>query len=145
MRAVRPLLCCLVLAGCRNATLFPNTDGTLNKPAKEFADDAQTRFPYPATLDHVGAIKGLAEIGYDANVINLGNYSGAAWTDVDLWVNKQYVLHLATVESDKAKLIPFKLFYNDSAQHFPENGTYVKTLELKKDGVIYAVPTQIGG
>lgn len=146
MRVARPLICCLVaVAGCKNATMFPSTDGTLNKPAAEFAADAQSRFPYPSSLANAGPIRGLAEVGYDANVINLANYSGEPWADVELWVNRSYVLHLSGVETNKAKLLPFKLFYDASGQHLPEQGVYVTTLELKRDGVLYTVPTQIGG
>lgn len=146
MRVAPPLICCLVVvAGCKNATVFPSSDGTLNKPAADFAADARSRFPYPSTLQNAGPIRGLAEVGYDANVINLANYSGEAWADVELWVNHAYVLHLAAVDTSKAKLLPFKLFYDAASQHLPETGVYVTSLELKKDGVLYTVPTQIGG
>ena len=147
MRVAPTLICCLAAAcaGCKNATVFPSSDGTLNKPAADFAADAAARFPYPSNLQNAGPIRGLAEIGYDANVINLANYSGGTWTDVELWVNRSYVLHLATVDTSEAKLLPFKLFYDASSQHLPEQGVYVTSLELKKDGVLYAVPTQIGG
>lgn len=146
MRHAAPLLVLALLAGCtRNATWLPNSDGALNKPAKEFAADAASRFPYPADAPRGGEFKARAEVGYDANVINLANFSGAELTDVELWVNKSYVVFLPKVELGKAKFIPFKVIYNDQNQYLPENGLYVDTLELKVNGTMYDVPKRVGG
>jgi hypothetical protein len=147
MRHVPTILALLALAaGCtRNATWLPNADGNLNKPAKHFIDDAATRFPYPADLPRGGEARARAEIGYQANVINFGQYSGAELADVELWVNRSYVLFLPKVEVGKAKFLPFKLFYNDRGQHLPESGVYVDKVEMKLDGTMYDVPHQLGG
>jgi len=146
MRHAAPIaVVLLALAGCHNATWLPNTDGALNKPAKEFAADATSRFPYPADAPRGGEFKARAEVGYDANVINLANFSGGTLTDVELWVNKQYVIFLPSVEQGRAKFIPFKVIYNDKNEHLPESGVYVDTLEIKVGGTMYDVPKRVGG
>ena len=146
MRHTAPLLLVLVaLAGCHNATILPNSDGALNKPAKEFSADAAARFPYPANAPRGGEFKARAEVGYDANVIDLANFSGAPLADVELWVNKSYVVFLPTVELERAKFIPFKVIYNDRNEHLPESNYYVDTLELKVNGTMYDVPKRVGG
>jgi hypothetical protein len=136
----------LSVVGCkRNATWLPNTDGSLNKPAAEFAADAASRFPYPAAAQHAGETLARAEIGYDANVVNFANFSGEVWNDVEIWLNRSYVLHLETVETGKSKWLPFELFYSADGQRFPNRGAYVELVEVKKDGVVYTVPHRIGG
>ena len=146
-RAAAPIaLALLALAGCtRNATWLPNSDGALNKPAKEFAADAASRFPYPGDAPRGGEFQARAEVGYDANVINLANFSGGPLTDVELWVNRSYVVFLPRVEVGKTKFIPFKVIYNDQGQHLPESGVYVEALELKLGGTLYEVPKRVGG
>ena len=143
-------LATLALIGCqRNAVLLPNSDASLNKPAKVFAEEAAARFPYPADLERGGELPARAEIGYMVDVITLVNYSKQDWADVELWVNKQYVLPLAMLESNtegtKAKRIAFKYLYNDRGETFPARGATVDTLELKLNGKMYNVPKQIGG
>jgi hypothetical protein len=141
----------LAIAGCeRNAVILPNSDSSLNKPAKVFAQEAAARFPYPADIERGGQLPVNAEIGYMVDVITIVNYSKTDWTNVELWVNKSYVIPLAVLESNKtegakAKRIPFKIIYNDQGQHFPSSGATVDTLELKMNGKLYEVPKQIGG
>lgn len=134
------------VAGCQdNAVLVPNSDANLNKSAATFASEAKGCFPYPADAQRGERIDARAEIGYMWNVINIVNYSGKDWENVELWVNKSYVLPLPEMESGKTKRISFKMIYNESGQYFPLGGAMIKELEIKKDGVLYTVPTQIGG
>ena len=141
----------LAVAGCqRNAVILPNSDSSLNKPAKVFAEEAAKRFPYLADLERGGQLPANAEIGYMVDVITIVNYSKADWTNVELWVNKSYVVPLAVLQSNKAegnraKRIPFKVIYNDKGEHFPSSGATIDTLELKLNGKMYEVPKQLGG
>lgn len=150
-RLTAPALTLLALAGCqRNAVILPNSDSSLNKPAKVFAEEAAARFPYPADLERGGQLPARAEIGYMVDVITLVNFSKTDWTDVELWVNKSYVIPLASLPSTstpgvKATRIPFKIIYNDRGQHFPSQGTTIDTLELKLNGKLHEVPKQLGG
>lgn len=150
MRFIVPSIALLALVGCQqNAVLLPNSDSSLNKPAKAFADEAAKHFPYPADLERGGELPARAEIGYMVDVITLVNFSKQDWTDVELWVNKSYMVPLATVKANaegvKAERIAFKYLYNSTGQHFPSNGALVDTLELKLNGKMYDVPKQIGG
>lgn len=145
-----PIVALFVIVGCQqNAVILPNSDSSLNKPAKAFQEEAIAHFPYPADLPRGGELPARAEIGYMVDVITLVNYSKQDWSDVELWVNKQYVLPMAmlaaTAEGSKATRIPFKIIYDDRGQHFPSSGATVDTLELKLNGKMYDVPKQIGG
>ncbi len=135
-----------LLAGCvDNAVLIPSSDTSLNKTAATFATDAKACFPYPVEAQRGKDLDIRAEVGYMWNVINLVNYAGQDWENVELWVNKQYVLPLAHLESGKTKRISFKMLYDNEGSYFPLGGTMIKSLELKKDGMMFTVPTQIGG
>lgn len=132
--------------GCvKNAVLIPGSDASLNKSAASFANDAKAYFPYPADAQRGGEIDARAEIGYMWNIINLVNYSGQDWENLEVWVNRQYVLPLARLESGQPKRISFKMIYNDQGAYLPLEGTMIESLELKKDGILYTIPTQIGG
>lgn len=134
------------LAGCmNNAVLIPSSDASLNKKASNFAIDAKSCFPYPADAQRGGDISARAEIGYMWNIINLVNYSGENWDNVEVWVNKQYVLPLVRLESGAPKRISFKMFYNEQGTYLPLEGVMVESLELKKNGTLYTIATQIGG
>ena len=137
---------CSLIVGCKdNAVLIRNSDANLNKSAATFASEAKNYFPYPADARRGERIASRAEIGYMWNIINVVNYSDQDWENVELWVNKSYVLALPKMEAGKTKRISFKMFYNEQGQYFPLGGTMIKEFEIKKDGVLYTVPTQIGG
>lgn len=139
-------LCAAGLAGCRDrAVMMPTSDPSLNKSAATFATEAAKRFPYPVDAQRGGELRARAEIGHMWNVINLVNYSGENWSDVELWVNRTYVIPLAKLETGKNKRIPFKILYNEHGRSFPDGGVMIDTLELKKDGQMFDVPKQIGG
>ena len=57
MRYLAFSIATLAVAGCqRNAVILPNSDSTLNKPAKVFAQEAAARFPYPANIERGGQL-----------------------------------------------------------------------------------------
>ncbi len=136
-----------MVLGCQNsnAVLIPSSDSSLNKTASTFASEAKAYFPYPKEAARGTDIDARAEIGYMWNVINLVNYSGEDWENVEVWINKQYVLPIAKMESGKTKRVSFKLFYNEAGTYFPLGGTMINSLEIKRDGSMYTVPCQIGG
>jgi hypothetical protein len=135
-----------LVLGCQdNAVLIRNTDANLNKSAATFATEAKERFPYPADVQRGERIDARAEIGYMWNIVNVLNYSDQDWENIEIWINKSYVLPLPKMEARQTKRISFKMFYNDQGQYFPLGGTMIEDLEIKKDGVLYRVPCQIGG
>ena len=141
-----PILAAASLVGCANrpAGWQRNSEASLNKPATQFEADAKRR-AYPADLPRGDELPIRAEIGYMWNVITLVNYSKQAWPNTELWVNRQYVISLDKLEPNKAIRVGFKLLYDAAGKQLPENGVMIDTLELKKDGMLYDVPKQIGG
>lgn len=146
-RACIALIALGLAVGCqdRPAGWLPNSEPSLKKTPAEFAATAKAVFPYPADAPRGGDLPARAEIGYDLNVIHFVNYSKETWTNAELWVNRRFVIKLDKVEPNKAFRIGFKLLYNENGQSFPENGAFVETLELKKDGSLFDVPKGIGG
>src|SRR4051794_5817775 len=92
--------CVLVIGvvGCTDKpSLFPNSDPTLRKTKAEFAADAKKRFPYPgpATQD----AQGTAAVDVEYDKIQLTNQSAEEWRNIDVWVNRSYVIHVPKVEA----------------------------------------------
>jgi hypothetical protein len=138
-----------MLVGCAGRTeLFSNSDKALQKTPAEFAADAAKRHPYPADAPRGGRAVARAEIGYVLDRLDLVNISDTPWTDVELWVNSQYVVFLPQIESRLLKKIPFRALYNDQGQYFPiSNGKFlnrqpilIDKVELFRDGKLYDVP-----
>ena len=139
----------LALPGCAGrAEIVPNADPALRKTAAEFAFDAAPRFPYPADAARGGEAMGQAEVNYVFDRIDLVNYSPADWTDVEVWVNGEYVLFLPAIEGNggpdgatpgPVKKLPFRAFYGQGGTSMPTINFYVDKVELRRDGKLYDV------
>ena len=139
-----------LLGGCEGrVSLFPNADPELRKAPPEFAADAAKRFPYKANASVAGEAAGRASVDYGLDVIQVTNISDEDWNNVELWINKQYVLFLPKVEkgAQSIKTLNFQMFFNDHGQSFPTNNipldNQVHTVEVLRDGKLYAVRTQL--
>jgi len=155
---MKRIACCLIssaallaiaaLVGCKieRATIIPSDIPSLNKPATQLAREAQLRFPFPVDLERGGEIAGRAEIGYSLNSISLLNFSGQTWTDVDLWINREYVVNLAEVPSNKLITINFKHLFNEQGVHYPTRNvqTKVAKVELRQGVRVFDLPSQAG-
>lgn len=144
------VLALVAVGGCAGrAEILPNPDPALRKTAAEFAFDAGGRFPYPADAARGGEAMAQAEVGYVADRIDVVNYSPADWTDVEVWVNGQYVLFLPSIEGGDGrtpgpvKRLPFRAFYADDGASLPTLGTYVEKIELYRDGKLYDVRMEL--
>src|SRR5436190_23936549 len=83
-----------MLAGCAGrAEIFPNSEPALRHTAAEFAADAAKRFPYKADAPRGGTVQ-RAQVGYSVNKIEIENLGETDWDDVEIWVNKSYVVWL---------------------------------------------------
>jgi len=140
-----------VLAGCAGrAELIPNKDPALRKTSAEFAADAAKRHPYKASAPRGGQASARAQVGYVVDRLDIANNSDQAWTNVEIWMNGEYVVFLPVLEAKILKEISFNSFYNDKGQSFPiGNGklfnrepVIVKKVELFRDGMLYDVPVQ---
>ena len=87
-----------LLGGCEGrVSLFPNSDPELRKTPPEFAADAAKRFPYKASAPMAGEAAGRVSVDYRLDVLQLTNISDEDWSNVELWINKQYVVFLPKV------------------------------------------------
>ena len=134
------------MVGCSGRpTVIPNPDPGLRKSSAEFAADAAKRFPYPADAEQGGKAVGRAQVGYTMNVLEVVNLSNETWTDVDVWVNRSYVVHVPKMEPNRLKRLGFRMIFNDSGHHFPlkNSRVMVQRVELFQDGKLYELPLQL--
>ncbi len=132
-----------LIVGCHDRpTLLPNPDPLLRKSSTAFAADAAKRFPYPASAEQAGTAVARAQVGYMLNRLEIVNLSEEEWTDVDVWVNRAYVVHLPRMEPKVLKRLDFEMLFNDAGQHFPlkNDKVLVERVEIYQDGKIYNVP-----
>ena len=149
----RPILLALAavaLAGCAGrASLFPNDDPQLHKSSAQFAFNAAKQFPYPADAPSGGDALAQAEVGYALDHLDLVNLSPTDWTDLNVWVNGTYVVHLDDLKGGTADQpppvlkIPFRAFFGPDGKTMPTSGFYVDKVELVRDGKLYGVPVKI--
>src|SRR5262245_40355024 len=124
-----------VLTGCAGrAEIFPNSEPALRKTAAEFSSDAAKRFPYKADATRGGTAISRAQVGYSVNKIEIENLGDADWDDVEIWVNKSYVVWLPKLKARPGKVtaIPFQAIYNQDGHSFPTDNrkTLVNTVEV---------------
>jgi hypothetical protein len=122
-----------LLIGCtERVTMIPNADPSLNRSAERFAADAAACFPYPADAPRGAELQGRVNVGYTYNQLSLVNYSGGTWRDVRIWINREYVLPMESIEPNNLKRLNFKFFYDADGRHFPLDNkeTRVERVEL---------------
>lgn len=147
----RLVVCCLgaitcgLLVGCEGRPqLIPNSDPALNKTSTQFAADAAKRFPYPASLPHVGTANGVAEVDLMLTRLQILNASDEDWNDLEIWVNQNYVCHVPSIPKGKQKVetIGFEMLYNASGDYFSTAGgkNPVNLIEMRRNGKVYQLP-----
>ena len=130
------------VGGCSDQpTLFANPDPALRKTTSEFKTDAATRFPYKSDVPHVHETKARAEVGYTLNRLEIVNFSDEDWSEVEVWVNRQYVCYVPRMESRKLKEIHFPMLCDDTGSTFPFDNTkvHVERLEVYRAGTMYDI------
>lgn len=140
--------CGLVTVGCAGrAELWPNSDPALRRTSAEFAADSAKRFPYKANAPRGGTALGRAQVGYTLNKIEIVNNGPEDWNDVEIWLNKQYVVHLPVLKARAGKVtsIPFQAIFNDQGHSFPTDNTktLINKVEVYYGGKMYDVPCQL--
>ena len=140
---------CGVLAGCEGRpSLFPNSDSNLAwKTSTEFAADAAKRFPYPGESARGGELAGRAEVDVMMATIQILNSSDDDWKDIDVWVNKSHVCHVAIIPKGKEKVetLNFAMLYDSHGTYFTTaNGKNpINRVEVLRDGKLYTVPVRL--
>ena len=138
----------VLLSGCESgpaAALFPNADPALRKSPTEFAADASRRQPYKADLPRGGVAPARASIDYAADTIQIVNLSDEDWNDVEVWVNKLYVVNVSRLDkgAPAVRTIRFEMLFDGTGKTFPTNNLdprdQVHSVEILRDGKMYDV------
>ena len=133
--------------GCSGRpALIPNPDPNLRKASAQFAADAAVRHPYKAEAPKGGEAVARSQVGYSLDRLDLVNLSQEPWTDVEIWVNQKYVVHLPKVEPNTLKIIQFQMLFDAKGNYFPTNNNkvLVSKVEVLKDGKMFDVPVRLG-
>ena len=147
MRFCAVCMVTVLMAGCsQRAWWTPPSDPALRKTFKQFQEDAAKRHPYKSAAPRGGEANARAEVGYMLDQISLVNLSKEEWTDVEIWVNKAYVVYLPKMEPGKLKTINFNMLINDQGKTFPKDNTktLVEKVEVLYGGKMYDVPVKLG-
>jgi hypothetical protein len=137
-----------LLGGCAGRpSLLPNSDPNLRRTSAQFAADAAKRHPFKADAPSGG--DALANAQYDLTfaTVQILNYSDDDWNDVEVWVNKKYVVFIPLIEKGKSlvKTIPFQMLYDDSGNYFWTDGgkNPIQTVDIYRNGKMYSVPVKM--
>jgi hypothetical protein len=139
--AVFAVLCGFGCSG--RVAMLPNSDKALRRTPAQFAAEAAKK-TYRSDLPDGGTAEAKAQVAYDTDQIQLLNLSDEDWTDVELWANRKYVVHLSRIEAGKkrVKTITFLMLYDDQGNPFPSDNRkqMIDKLEMVRDGKLYQVP-----
>jgi hypothetical protein len=142
MRGVLAMMLALTIVGCAGrAELLPNSDKSLRKTSAQFAADAAKR-TYKADAPRGGTAEARAQVGYMLHRLEIVDLSNADWSNVEVWVNKKYVVFLPQMEKNVLKVIPFQMLFDDSGNSFPL-GQHIDNVEIFQDGKMYDVTTKL--
>lgn len=137
----------LIAAGCTTRpAFFHNPDPALRKEQWQFAADARTRH-YEADAPRAGNANGGVEIDYAVRRLNLVNSSSHDWVNVEIWVDKKYVIMVPRVlaEAQRAELLDFNTIFDHDGRPLPPdiNTTQITTVEMYRDGKMYDLPIHL--
>lgn len=135
----------IVACGCdQSPGVFPQTDKALNRPAVSFAAEA-AKLTYPADAERGGLADGRAQVGYALDVLQVANLSAVVWTDVQVWVNRQYVVVVPMIEPGTLRTLPFGAVFDPSGKHFTKDNRdiQIERVELLMGGKMYDVALRL--
>ena len=135
----------VVAIGCdQSPGVFPQTDKALNRPGASFAAQA-AGLEYPAQSERGGVADGRAQVGYALDVLQVANLSGADWADVQVWVNRQYVVIVPMIEAGSLRTLPFGVLYDGQGRRFPKDNrdVQIERVELLMGGKLYDVALRL--
>ena len=119
-------------------TLFPNPDPNLRMTSEQFAANAAKRV-YPASARKAKEPKARAQAAYSLNRLEVVNFTGEAWRDVEVWVNGTHVCHVPVMEDRKLKEVHFPMLFDQNGNNFPLDNKRVRVnrVEVFRNGVLY--------
>lgn len=137
----------LAVVGCAGRpSLIPNSDPALRKTSAQFAADAAKRHPFNESLPSGGTAQARAQVGYGRDTIELVNLGTEDWQNVELWVNRRYVVFVPRIRAgaNRVTTINFQMMFDEKGKYFPLNNStpdrMVRQLEIVRDGMVYTVP-----
>lgn len=130
--------------GCASGTnrLNPNPEKSLQKKPQELVEYA-AGLEYPADAPRAEVSPIVAEIDYGIDVINLVNLGNEDFQDLDVWVNRQYVVKLASLPVGRQRGINFHILYDKDGQRAPVKGVWIQSVELLRDGQMFPARLKI--
>jgi type IV pilus biogenesis protein CpaD/CtpE len=127
------------LAGCTNQPgLFTNNHPHQNKTETQFAADSAKRH-YEADAPAVADTTGRAQIDYQTKTVVLDNLTTDDWSNVEVWLDKKYVVFVPVMEKQTAKNLNFDMFFDDSGNYFTEYslGNMKPVIDIYRDGKMF--------
>lgn len=132
----------LPTAGCSNRPGWvPNEDVALRRKENEFVRDSMGRFPFPEATPR-GTATARAEVDYMYEWVGVANLSDEPWKDAEVWVNRQYVVHVPSWNKHDLKRLDFDMLRDERGNPFESNKLKnpVKRVEVHTGGKMYDVP-----
>ena len=103
-----------VVCGCADRpTILDNPDPALRLSSSELRGDALARFPYKQEAPKSKEIGARAQVAYPLNRMEMVNFSGKDWENVEVWVNQKYVCHVPKWQSGQLKEIHFPMLFDE--------------------------------
>ena len=133
-----------VVMGCSSdgsPSPFANPDPLLRKSSAELAADAAKR-SYESDSPRGGVAPARAQYELMSRRLDIVNLSDTDWSDVEVWINKDFVVDVPKMAKNDDKKLDFEMFYDRDGHHFrTEDGANpIKNVEICHDGTMYSVP-----
>jgi len=146
-RAFFSVACVAVAAagGCGGVTLIPNSDPGLRRTRTQFSEDAAMRHPFKDDAPSGGAANGRAMVDYGADTLQVVNLSPEDWYDVEIWVNRRYVVFVPKISGNapKTTTINFKMLYDEKGNAFHTDSrseeNRIHQLEMFRENKMYTL------
>jgi hypothetical protein len=124
-------------------SIVPNSDKSLRRSSAQFAADSAKRHPYKAEVPRGGEAAARAQVGYMLDQIEVVNLSDEDWSDVELWVNQAYVVHIPQMQRGRLKRLNFQMIFDDQGHYLPTDKIRVTKVEVLREGKMYDIPVQL--
>ena len=103
--------------------------------------DAAKRHPFKEDAPR-GTANARAEVDYMYRYLGIVNLSEQHWNDVEVWVNRQFVVHVPKWQDGTLKRIQFSMLRDERGNPFTSDAGRrpVKRVEVYTDGKMYEIP-----
>lgn len=131
--------------GCDNTPgIMPQSDPALRGAPTKFAQ-AASGLSYPESARTTEELTARAQVGHALNVVQVANLSRQDWTDVQVWVNQQYVISVPSIPAGTLRTLSFHLLFDPQGKPFPidNRSVQVNKVEVLLGGQLYNVRLQL--